>query len=178
MTFGLVRICSMIQQLTMRITLRCNRGVVTMICCTCSVQFLSFTILLLPSGVNTIIEPLPQPFVQRQNSTFCVSDFKFDVHAARSVGEKNITLDAVMFHPTHSPNSYCNGLSLSELIHWTRDTTLPESAIGRSSRHPTAKRSSFVSRVPAGSSLSCVPEKTLADDLGNSVEFVMTLLHF
>ena len=35
--------------------------------------------------------------VQRQNWTFRVSDFKIDVHvAARSVGERNITFDAVM----------------------------------------------------------------------------------
>ena len=36
-------------------------------------------------------------FVHIQNCTFCVSDLKVDVHgAASSVGEKNITLDAVM----------------------------------------------------------------------------------
>ena len=34
-----------------------NPGVVPMICFTCSIHFVSFTILPRPSGVNTIIEP-------------------------------------------------------------------------------------------------------------------------
>ena len=36
--------------------------------------------------------------VHRQNCTICVSDLKIDVHgAANSAGEKNVTLDVVMF---------------------------------------------------------------------------------
>ena len=49
-------------------------------------------------------------FVHRQSCTFRVSDFKIDIHAAAtSVGERNITLDAVMLQrfTQHTPNSNC-----------------------------------------------------------------------
>ena len=57
-------------------------------------------------------------FMHRLNCTFWVSDLKIDLHGAASpVGEKNITLDAIMLQRfiQHTPNSNWNGLSLSTL---------------------------------------------------------------
>ena len=70
-----------------------------MICLTCSIHFVSFTLLPFPHGVNTIIEPLPQPLCTDTIARFffCVNDIKIDVHgAANSVGERNVTLDTVI----------------------------------------------------------------------------------
>ena len=69
-----------------------------MICCTCSIHLLSLRILPLPFGVNTIIERLPKPLVNRKNCAFYVTDFQIDAHgAACSVGEMNIALDDIMW---------------------------------------------------------------------------------
>ena len=92
-------------------------GVLAMICFNWSIHFVSFTILRIPSGVNTIIEPLPQHHCRDRIARF-VSVTKIDVHGpASSVVERNITLAAVQLQrfTQHTPNSFCNGLSLSEL---------------------------------------------------------------
>ena len=108
-----------------------------MICFTCSMQFLSLTIL-----SEHDHRAIAAAFVHRQNGTFRVSDFKIDIHAAaRSVGERNITLDAVMLQrfTQHNLQIHCIALSLSELMSHN-----PLATIGRSSRHPTAKSTSPV----------------------------------
>ena len=56
--------------------------------------------------------------MSRQNCTFCVSDLEIDFHgAASSVGDRNITFNAVMLQrfTQHTPNSCCSVLSLKEL---------------------------------------------------------------
>ena len=167
-----------------------NPGVVPMICFTCSIHFVSFAILPFPSGVYTIIEPLLQPSCTDRIARVCVSDFKIDVHgAASSVGVKNITLGAEMLQrfTQHTLQNFdCNGPSLSELTShnplgtWTQH--FPESTNGRSSRHPTANSTSPLTdqvshECPLAPHLPCIPEKTPVDELGNSVESIMTLLH-
>ena len=73
-------------------------GLVTTICCTCSIHLLSLMIFPFPSGVNTIHRAVAAASVHRQNCACCVSDFKIDVHGTVcSVGERNITHDTVMF---------------------------------------------------------------------------------
>ena len=66
-------------------------------------------------------------FVRRQNCTIRVSDFKIDVHAAaRSVGERNMTLDALMWQrftqhtlQIHAVRDFlCR--NRRRIIHWTR----------------------------------------------------------
>ena len=66
-------------------------------------------------------------FVHRQNCTFRVSDFKIDIHAAaRSVGERNITLDAIMLQRfTQHTLQFHTVLHFlcrnrCRIIHWTR----------------------------------------------------------
>ena len=66
-------------------------------------------------------------FVHRQNCTFRVSDFKIDIHAAaRSVGERNITLDAIMLQRftqhTLQIHTVLHFLCRNRcrIIHWTR----------------------------------------------------------
>ena len=85
-------------------------------------------------------------------------------------------------HPTHTLqlHSVMDFLCRTQYPLGHVDTTLPESTIGGSSRHPTAKSTSPVdwsnfSWVPTNSSLT---SETLVDELGNSVESNITLLHF
>ena len=129
-----------------------NPGVFSMICPTCSMHFLSLTILPFPSWSEHDHRAIAAAFVHRQNCTFRVSDFQIDIHAAaRSVGEKNIALDAAMLHrftqqtlQTHTVLFFSVGIDVAQSTGHV-DTTLPESAIGRSSRHPAAQSTSPVS---------------------------------
>ena len=68
-----------------------------MICFTCSMHFLSLTMLPFPSGVNTIIDPLPQPLCADRIARFVSVTSKLTFMLLPDLlVKRNITLDAVM----------------------------------------------------------------------------------